>query len=413
MNVLCLHQNFPAQYIHIARALTERGHKVVGLGGPTARAMKGIGFAQYQLKATDVAIGHPYARRFTHDCVRADHALAVMRALKERGFVPDLVLGHSGWGETLFVKDAFPNARLITYCEFFYRADGADVGFDPEFPSSDLTTAPRLRARNAAMALSLLASERGMVPTQWQRSVHPPDLIERIAVIHDGIDTDAARPDAQATFTLPDGKTVKAGDEILTYVARNLEPYRGFHIFMRALPEILAKRPNVRVLIIGAENVSYGAPPKNHKTWREAMMAEVGGKLDLSRVHFLGQVPKPAFLKALQVSACHVYLTYPFVLSWSMLEAMACGCALVASNTAPVKEAVENGVNGVLTDFFDPKALAERAADVLGEPARYQAMREAARKSAVERYDLPTVCLPQQLRLIDEVMAGPLRGALP
>jgi glycosyltransferase involved in cell wall biosynthesis len=412
VNLLCLHQNFPGQYVHIARALTERGHKVVGIGGPTARAMKGIGFVQYKLKGGDIPVGHPFARRFTYDCVRADHALSAMRALKERGFVPDLVLGHSGWGETLFVKDAFPNARLITYCEFFYRADGADVGFDPEFPSDDLSTPPRLRARNAAMALSLLASERGMVPTQWQRSVHPPDLHDRLAVIHDGIDTDAARPDAEATFTLPGGKQAKAGDEILTYVARNMEPYRGFHTFMRALPEILARRPNVQVLMIGAESVSYGAAPKNFKTWREAMMAEVGDRIDKSRVHFLGQVPKPIFLKALQVSACHVYLTYPFVLSWSMLESMACGCALVASDTAPVREAIEDGVNGLLTGFFDIRGLADRVEAVLAEPAKYRPMREAARRTAVSRYDLPTVCLPQQLRLIDEVMAGPLRGTL-
>jgi glycosyltransferase involved in cell wall biosynthesis len=262
------------------------------------------------------------------------------------------------------------------------------------------------------MALSLLASERGMVPTQWQRSVHPPDLLDRIEVIHDGIDTDSARPDPDATFTLPGGKQARLGDEILTYVARNMEPYRGFHIFMRALPEILAKRPNAQVLIIGAESVSYGAAPKNFKTWREAMMAEVGDRLDKSRVHFLGQVPKPIFLKALQVSACHIYLTYPFVLSWSMLESMACGCVLVASNTAPVREVVEDGRNGLLVDFFDTRALAERVAEVLAEPARFKAMREAARHTAVERYDLPTVCLPQQLKLIEQVMAGPLRGTL-
>lgn len=410
MNVLCLHQNFPGQYVHIARALTERGHKVFGIGGPTAREMKGIGFIQYKPDSKQIAPGHPFAQRFTIDCVRADYALRAMRALKARGFVPDLVLGHSGWGETLFVKDAFPDARLITYSEFFYRLEGADVGFDPEFADIGPNTAPRLRARNAAMALSLLASERGLSPTQWQRSVHPPDLAERISVIHDGVDTTAASPDPEASYTLPGGKQARAGDEILTYVARNLEPYRGFHVFMRALPEILERRPNAQVLIIGAESVSYGAAPKTHKTWKEALLAEVGGKLDKSRVHFVGQVPKPIFLKALQVSACHLYLTYPFVLSWSMLESMSAGCALVASNTAPVKEAVEDGKNGLLFDFFDRKGLIEKVVDVLAEPARYKEMREAARRTAVERYDLPTVCLPQQLALIDEVMAGPKRN---
>jgi len=407
MKVLFLHQNFPGQFLHLAGALAERGAvEAAAIGGPTARARTGVELIKYELGKSEPAVGHPYARRFTFDCTRGDHAAKAMRLSAQRGFVPDLTIGHVGWGDPLFVKDVFPDTRFLAYSEFFYSARGADVGFDPEFADREKDLAPLLRSRNAAIALGLLASDRGLVPTHWQRQTHPPPLAERLSVIHDGIDTAAAHPDPAASIELPNGPTLRAGMEIVTYVARGLEPYRGFHIFMRALPDILAHRPEARILIIGSDPVSYGAPPRTYKSWRQAMLADLGSRIDRTRVHFLGQVAKSVLLRAMQVSSCHVYLTYPFVLSWSMLEAMACGCIVVGSATPPVAEVVRDGENGLLCDFFDPHALAERVVEVLTTPGRFTHLREAARRSIVENYDLKTVCLPRQMALIDELMAG-------
>jgi glycosyltransferase involved in cell wall biosynthesis len=196
------------------------------------------------------------------------------------------------------------------------------------------------------------------------------------------------------------GVTLSAGDEVVTYVARNLEPYRGFHVFMRALPGLLRARPRARVLIVGGDQVSYGSKPADGETWRARMLAEVGGQIDAGRVHFLGRLPYESYLRLLQVSAVHAYLTYPFVLSWSMLEAMAAGCMVVGSRTAPVEEVIKHGENGWLVDFFDHRQLAEALAGALEERSRLDGIRQAARRTVVERFDLTTVCLPRQLEIL-------------
>jgi len=246
-----------------------------------------------------------------------------------------------------------------------------------------------------------------MSPTQWQRSRVPPEWRGRVSVVFDGIDTDRVAPDPQAALsvTLADGqtRTFRAGEEVLTFVNRNLEPYRGYHVFMRALPAILEARPNAVALIVGGDEVSYGAKAPAGTTWKQRFLDEVSDRLDLSRVFFLGKIPYPEYVTLLQVSACHVYLTYPFVLSWSCIEAMSAGAVVVGSDTAPVREVVSHEENGLLVDFFDVEGLARTAARVLAEPARYAPLREAARRLAVERYDLRRVCLPRQLALVGAV----------
>jgi glycosyltransferase involved in cell wall biosynthesis len=253
--------------------------------------------------------------------------------------------------------------------------------------------------------MALDSMDWGMAPTRFQHSVMPRVYQNRISVVFDGIDTSVVRPDAAATLTLL-GKTLRAGDEVLTFINRNLEPYRGYHRFMRALPRILRERPNVTVLIVGGDEVSYGAAAPPGKSWKQIFFDEVKDQIDASRVHFLGRVPYETYLKVLQVSACHVYFSYPFVLGWSCIEAMSAGCLVVGSTTAPVQEVIEHEKNGLLVDFFDTEALAESVIDVLARPASFAHLRIAARATAVARYDLATVCLPQQLQLIDKLAAG-------
>jgi glycosyltransferase involved in cell wall biosynthesis len=293
-----------------------------------------------------------------------------------------VVLAHPGWGETLYVKNVFPRARLIHFCEWYYRSQGADMNFDAEFPD-DFNAGARVETWNALHALNLVNCDAAVTPTQWQLQQHPEIFHSKIKVIHEGVDMSVLYPDAQAKLTLLDGFQVRAGMPIITYVARHLEPYRGFHSFMRALPIIQKAHPDCHTIIIGGDGVSYGGKPRDAANWREKMFKEV--RIDASRTHFLGQLPYDMYRKVLQVSRVHTYLTYPFVLSWSMLEAMATGCLVVGSRTSPVEEVIRDGENGLLADFFDPQDIAEKVVMGLREPM--SELRAQARADVLARYD--------------------------
>ena len=321
------------------------------------------------------------------------------------GLRPDLVIGHPGWGELLPVKDLLPEVPVLHQVEFVYRLRGGDADFDPEFPGAGWRQRTRLRLRRAVQLLALQDLDWGLAPTPWQASTVPEAYRDRLSIIHEGIDTDAIRPEGPATVRLERaGLTFRPGDEVVTFVARNLEPYRGFHVFMRMLPLLQERRPKAHVLIVGGDGVSYGSPPPGGGSWRARLLAELGGRLDRSRVHFVGTVPHGLLHEVFRVSACHVYLTYPFVLSWSLLEAMSCGALVVGSDTAPLRDVIRDGENGLLVDFFDGQALAGRVAAVLADPAAHQPLRQAARATVVERFDLQRVCLPQQLALVDRLL---------
>jgi len=248
---------------------------------------------------------------------------------------------------------------------------------------------------------ALSSCDAALALTAFQRAQHPDRAQDKIQVIHDGIDTGLFKPDASAWVQLKSaGLTLRDGDEVITFVARHLEPYRGFQVFMRALPLIQALRPNARVVLVGGDEVSYGASAPDGESWRKVLLKEAGRRIDLTRVHFVGRAPHQRLTQLMQVFAVHVHLTYPFVLSWSLLEAMSIGCLVVASDTAPVREVIADGKNGLLTDFFDHGQLAERVAYALENRTRLAHFREAARASIQERYDLATICLPKQLEFV-------------
>ncbi|OJY73147.1 MAG: glycosyl transferase family 1 [Rhodospirillales bacterium 70-18] len=398
MNLLFLHQNMPGQFKHLAPALArDPANKVVFVTRRDGFDMPGVRRVTYQTTRTAQAATHHYVRLY-ENCVL--HGQAVVRACQElarEGFRPDVVVAHPGWGEALFVRDVFPRAAILNYCEFYYHGEGADVGFDPETPA-DLDAVCRARARNAHLLLSLESCDHGLSPTQWQRDQHPAPLRGKISVIFDGIDTGIVRPDPAARFTLPDGGVLTAADEVVTYVARNLEPYRGFPSFMRAVPAILRARPAARVVIVGGDAVSYGQSAPDGQSWRARMLAEVG-PLDPARVHMLPPLRYHDYLSLLRVSTAHVYLTVPFVLSWSCMEALAAGCLLVGSDTPPVREVVEHGRNGLLADFLNPADIAGRVAEALANRAAMAPLRARARETVLSRYDLAH-CLPAQMRLV-------------
>jgi len=409
MRILFVHQNFPGQYAHLlAHYAADPANEIVFLTRRANAPLAGIRKIVYRLSREANPATHFYVRPIEGAVL---HGQAVARAalrLKKEGFVPDVILGHNAWGETLYLKDVYPDTPLLAYFEYYYRASGGDIGFDPEFPDT-MDVRLRVRTLNAVNLMGLEAADRGHTATEWQHSTYPKHYQDMIAVAHEGIDTDRVKPDPDAKLILPDGRELTRADEVVTYVARNLEPYRGFHIFMRALPEIQRRRPKAQVVIIGGDDVSYGSKPRDGRTWRQVMLAEIGSKLDLSRVHFLGRVPYGVFVNALQVSSAHVYLTYPFVLSWSMLDAMAAECVVIASATAPVKEVILDEENGLLFDFFDVNGIAERVDAALGEPGRFEPLRARARETIRERFDLRTVCLPRQIDLVESLL-GETKG---
>jgi len=401
MRILFVHQNMPGQYKHLARRLAEdKANQVVFITKRDQVQIPGVRKVLYKPTREPRADTHHYLRLLENHVLHGQGAVRAALELARTGFVPDVICAHSGWGEAMFLKDVFPGSPMLTYCEFFYRSSGADIGFEPG-QSPDIDKMCRTRCNNAHMLIGMEAMDWGISPTRWQWSLHPEPYRERISVIHDGVDTALCRPDAAARLELPDGRVLTRADEVITYVARGLEPYRGFPTFMRAVQEVCGRRPNAHVVIVGGDEVSYGSPPPDAPSWREKMLAEV--RIDPARVHFLGKVPYGQFLKVIQVSRAHVYLTIPFVLSWSMLEAMAAGCLIVGSATAPVQEVIEDGRNGLLVDFFDPGALADRLDAVLDHPDHMADLRTAARQTVIERYDLETVCLPAQVRLVQDV----------
>ena len=407
--ILFIHNNFPAQFGFLVRHLQAQGHRCAAIASNTGRAVPGVTLTTWRLaRGTSPGIFSP-ATRAEADMLRGVAAAREAVALRDSGFSPDLVVAHPGWGESLFVAEVFQSARQILYGEFYYRSSGGDVGFDPEFGKPSLDEAIRVHAKNATGLLAYSQADRIVSPTRFQGSLLPEMVQDRVRVIHEGVDTQAVRPDGNrpGRIVLPGGVVLDGTGPVVTFVNRRFEPMRGFHTFMRALPALLERVPNAQIVLIGADHpATYGAPAGEGTTWKARLMAELEGRLDLSRVHFTGTLPLAEMHALMRISRAHVYLTYPFALSWSCLEAMALGCLVVGSRTAPVEEVIEHGRNGLLVDMFDAPALAECLVEVCGRPREaFAQLRVAARQTILDRFDRARVCEPAWTGLVEEVLA--------
>jgi glycosyltransferase involved in cell wall biosynthesis len=407
MIYLFIHQNFPGQYQHIVRHLAQDpANTVYFVSQPNTNWVRNVIKIAYNPERPAQLICHPYTIDFDLAVRNGVAVVQSLQMLRSQGVRPDIIVGHSGWGETLFVKDVYPDVPLLAYMEFFYHHAGVDTGFDNEFqgPPED---AHRLRMKNSVNFLSMDAADWGQAPTLWQHGLYPPELRMRMSVLHEGVDTAKVKPDPDAWLQLKrDNRVLTRNDEVITYVARNLEPYRGFHVFMRALPEIMRRRPKAQILIVGGDDVSYGCAAPPGTTYREVLTKEVEAGLDMSRIHFLGQLPYDQYLNLLQISSAHVYLTYPFVLSWSFLEAMSAGCAIVGSATPPVLEVLRDGHNGLATDFFSAEELADQLDRVLDDRDLAMHLREGARETAVSGFDLESRQIPLWMQLFQDLIEG-------
>ena len=410
MKVLFVHQNFPGQFLHLAPALAARGHQVAALTDQVNERPEPAGVTVMRYRSPGPKPDPATTRlgaTMTEMTDRATRAARAARQWRDRhGYVPDVIFGHGGWGETLFLREVWPEARLLVYAELYYAPRGLDVGFDPEFGGLGDDRAFSVVARQAHQALMMTQADAALSPTRFQAATFPACFRDNIRVIHDGVDTDRLCPDPAARLTLPSGLELRAGDEVLSFVNRNLEPYRGYHSFMRALPRVLAARPQAQVVIVGGDGVSYGARAPLGQSWRDVFLDEVRDRLDMSRVHFPGRLAYGDFVALMQVTRVHCYLTVPFVLSWSMLEAMSAGALVVGSRTGPVEEVITDGVDGRLADFLDHAALADTLIDSLARPGAMMPLRAAARERILRDYDLRRVCLPQLIRFVEDAAHG-------
>jgi len=402
MRILFLHPNFPAQFRHLAVALAQDSrHQVVFGTNRKEGSLPGVNKVLYDPSRTAHPQTHHYVRTLENAVLQGQAVYRLGDKLKAQGFIPDVVYGHSGWGPTLFIKDIFPSAKLLCYFEWFYHAHGSDADFDPSEPLTADDEA-RIRLKNAPILLDLYSCDRGLAPTYWQRQQFPPEYHSKITVFHDGVDTEFFQPQPEAKLVLPRlNLDLQEASEIVTYVARGMEPYRGFPQFIESVALLQQRRPQCHVVIVGENRVAYGKQLPGNQTYKELMISKV--PLDLNRVHFTGLLPYPEYLQVLQSSSVHIYLTRPFVLSWSMLEALSAGCLIVASRTHPVTEVIEDGVNGLLVDFFSPQEIADRVEEALNSPTSMAPIRVKARETILERYNLAEL-LPKHLHWIEEAM---------
>ena len=403
--ILFVHQHFPGQYKHLAPALAEKYN--VHSFSMFPNDIKGVKHHRYTPHQESSKNIHRLAVEFETKILRAEACADLAYKLKDEGFNPDLIIGHAGWGELLFIKEVWPNSKLLSYLEFHYKLYNSDIDFDKDHMVDEdkIFLRRKLISRNAAGFSQYSSSDYLITPTEFQKSTFPEFVKEKITVIHEGIDTDVFTPNEKMTMTV-DNVTLSRKDKIILFVNRNLEPYRGYHIFLRSLPYIQKKHPDALILIVGADGTSYGKKPPQGQTWKNIFLNEVKDQVDLSKIIFTGYLLEHKSLTALmQMASVQVYLSYPFVVSWSLLESLSCGCLVIGSNTEPVSEIITDKKNGILTDFFDYKEIANKVNAVLDKPENYNKLTETARQHIIKNYDLKKVCLPKTIEFVENILS--------
>ncbi len=383
MELLLIHQNHPGQFRDLIPALERRGHHVLGLGA-TPRGQR-FDYA-WQAPALPEDLADPLLETSLRRAVRVQERCLQLR---DQGCRPDAVVAHSGWGELLYLRDVWPRAVLIAYPELYAAPHLLGYGFDADLGEPSPAQRAQWRRGNLMGLAAIADADACVVPTRFARDTFPPHLRGRFHVLHEGI---ALPPPPAAgdpaTIQLEDGPTLRKGDPVITYASRNLEPLRGFRSFLRSLPAVFAARPDARVVIVGGTDSGYGSPSSHPGGHKGELLALLGHRLPLDRLHFLPPLPHRELMALFRVSAAHVHLSYPYALSWSVLEAMACGAPVVGSDNPPLSELIRHGHSGLLVPFNDTDRLAEELLAVLADPGRFAAMAEAGRATVAARYEV-------------------------
>ncbi len=410
--ILFVHNNFPAQFKNLAPALARNKKYDIHCIGYSDFSFKNIKYYKYKIDRGSTKDAHKYAVEFETKMIRADAVAKLCLELRGKGINPDLIIAHPGWGETFFLKEVWADSKLINYFEFWYNTRNSDVDFDTDqkyHPEINDDFRFRTIARNTPNLKVYMESDAIISPTIFQKNTAPMSFRKKIKVVHDGIDTSMLKPTDKAYVELKKDNEkpvrVTKKDKVITFVNRNLEPYRGYDKFMDSLPGILEKHPDAYVLIIGGDGVSYGMELEKNQTYKDIFYNKVKGSLpDKNKIYFLGRVDYSTLISIFGISTVHVYFTYPFVLSWSVLEAMAMGTLIIGSKTEPVEEVIKHNKNGILVDFFDTDGLTGEVNKVLENPTNYEKIRKAARKTIVDNYDLKNICLPEQLKIVESLL---------
>jgi glycosyltransferase involved in cell wall biosynthesis len=400
VHVLYVHQNFPAQFGHIAGYLIrEHGWRCTFVSQTDPGTVSGIRKVRYEPVGGATRQTHYFSRTFENAIAHAHGVYQALKPMKDTAR-PDLVVGHSGFGSTLFLPELWHDVPIVNHFEYFYRSRDSDMDFRKEWPAAEEDVL-RSRARNAMILLDLEYCAAGYSPTKFQRSLLPEAYRHKVRAIHDGIDTSFWRR-RQVSDELLGKLEVRPETRIVTYVSRGMESMRGFDIFMQIAKAVYETYPEVVFLVVASERVTYGGDIKHipHQSFKDYVLEQ--DHYDLDRIRFLGNQPPDTLAQILSVSDLHIYLTVPFVLSWSVLDAMACGCVVLGSDTAPVREVITDGENGLLRGFYDVDRLAEAAVEVLKDPPAYRQLGAAAQRTVAQRYSLQVV-LPRMLDLYEEV----------
>lgn len=401
MQILFLHDNFPAQFGVFGKYLAQRGWDVWFGTQRKNSSLSGLKVFNYAPHREVTEKIHPYVGGFEKAVLNGQGFARTALKVKEKGLSPDIVMAHSGWGPGLYVKDIWPHAKYVGYFEWYYTSDAPDITFLNE-SDRNLDDDLRSRTRNAAIHMDLTSCDAGLVPTAFQKSQFPSCYDDKLTVMHDGIDTQMYKPAENAKLQLPDLDLSKA-DEVITYATRGMEPYRGFPEFMKALELVLKERPNAHAVIVGEDRVAYGRKLKDGDSYKQRALKECD--LDLDRVHFTGLLPRDQYLKVLQASSAHVYLTIPFVLSWSMMESMSAGCAMVSSDVAPVREmAGDDDTRLLLVDHRKPGEIADAVMRLLDDRDQAASLGKAAREFIVENYDMSDIFARKEEWLKTDIM---------
>ena len=408
MHILIVHPHFPGQFKHLLPRLLSEGNiiRAICLESSKLDSFKSpnLYINSYFPSTSNGSDTFPLILETESKCIRGHAASNIAHKLKTEGYKPDLILGHPGWGDMLFLRDVWPDTPQLHYLEFFYGVPGTDHDFDDIYASDkSLYEKQRTRMKNANLLLNLNEMDWGIAPTRFQHSLLPTWAQQKSSIIHDGINLDLLVPNTSAEIICSDNRIFRCGDPIVTFINRTFEPYRGVHIFLKALSLLQKHNKNVQAILVGNDipNVSYGTRRTDDVGWLTALRKDFGPELDWSRIHCFGTVPHSVLRKVYQVSAAHVYLTYPFVLSWSLLEALSSGCIVIGSSTAPVQEVIEHQHNGLLVPFQDPNRLFKELASVLDFPENYSTIRQNARLSAMP-YHIDC-SLDKQISLINYV----------